>query len=243
MKLILSRKGFDSGTGKAPSPIVEGRLVSLPIPADKNSETTYHNLGLGDLVAKQTRGRITGAHLCHADPAFHGGRCALGQTGAAQSHLQKQGVGIGDTFLFFGLFDNPDTQRCEHWIFGYLIVEAMRPVGTAPKPAALPEGISYPHPHSLGAWHANDMIYLGEGACGPRAHSGLRLTANNGLTSIWRVPDWMKSCGLSYHGRPERWLGDGTLKTVGRGQEFVCDLSNSSEGRKWVARIIRLIRA
>src|SRR5215472_17422147 len=33
MKIILSRKGFDSSTGGIPSPILpDGRLLSLPIP-------------------------------------------------------------------------------------------------------------------------------------------------------------------------------------------------------------------
>jgi hypothetical protein len=41
MKLILSRKGFDSSTGGIPSPIFpDGRMVSLPIP-DKSSTLTF----------------------------------------------------------------------------------------------------------------------------------------------------------------------------------------------------------
>ena len=35
MKIILSRKGFDSGSGGCPSPILpDGRLISLPIPVE-----------------------------------------------------------------------------------------------------------------------------------------------------------------------------------------------------------------
>lgn len=30
MKVILSRKGFDSGNGKIPSPIVAGKMLSMP---------------------------------------------------------------------------------------------------------------------------------------------------------------------------------------------------------------------
>ena len=40
MKLILSRKGFDSSAGKCPSPIINARPVSMPIPATKTSTTT-----------------------------------------------------------------------------------------------------------------------------------------------------------------------------------------------------------
>ena len=53
MKLIFSRKGLDSEAGGAPSPIVDGRPVSLPIPYDRNAATTYDDLGLGDLVVRR----------------------------------------------------------------------------------------------------------------------------------------------------------------------------------------------
>ena len=39
-----------------------------------------------------------------ADNRLPGWRPALGQTGAAQTHLEGQGVGPGDVFLFFGWF-------------------------------------------------------------------------------------------------------------------------------------------
>ena len=65
MKLILSRKGFDSGSGKCPSPIIGGRPISMPIPASRNSSTTYSDVGLGEVVHKISRGRISVGHLCH----------------------------------------------------------------------------------------------------------------------------------------------------------------------------------
>ena len=44
MKLILSRKGFDSGYGQIPSLILkDGTLLSLPIPDDK-AKTKYEDL-------------------------------------------------------------------------------------------------------------------------------------------------------------------------------------------------------
>jgi hypothetical protein len=53
MKIILSRKGFDSAYGGYPSPILpSGEMVSLPIPSDdairysdlKIGESTYFSL-------------------------------------------------------------------------------------------------------------------------------------------------------------------------------------------------------
>ena len=72
--------------------------------AGRRSATTYDALGLGDVVERVTRGRIARDHLCHEDPMFTGGECLFGQCGSAQSHLRNNGVGLGDVFLFFGLF-------------------------------------------------------------------------------------------------------------------------------------------
>jgi len=79
LKLILSRKGLDSAAGGVPSPIIVGRPISLPIPVAARSTTAYDGLGLGDVVERVTRGRISGSHLCHEDPMLESGRCAFGQ--------------------------------------------------------------------------------------------------------------------------------------------------------------------
>ena len=87
MKIIFNRKGFNSASGGAPSPIADGRPISIPIPYAIRSETTYGDLGLGAVVEWITRGRLTGASLCHHDPMFEGSRCAFGQIGPSQGHL------------------------------------------------------------------------------------------------------------------------------------------------------------
>ncbi|MGH6672610.1 MAG: hypothetical protein ACRECV_11660 [Xanthobacteraceae bacterium] len=56
MKITFSRKGFDSAAGKAPSPIIEGEPISLPIPTRRRSETSYRLLGLGNIVENMTKG-------------------------------------------------------------------------------------------------------------------------------------------------------------------------------------------
>ena len=46
MKVILSRKGFDSMNGSCPSPIMpDGTLLSMPIPSDDeaNYDDLYYN--------------------------------------------------------------------------------------------------------------------------------------------------------------------------------------------------------
>lgn len=73
MKLILSRKGFDSSAGGVPSPILpDGRLLALPIP-DAASTIRYADISfdgapLSRLVEPLTRGKITAEHGAHLDP-------------------------------------------------------------------------------------------------------------------------------------------------------------------------------
>lgn len=127
MKVILSRKGFDSGYGGYPSPIMpNGDLISIPIP-DTNTQITYNELSVNDdLKYIDLMKQLMGEKLkyegngvvsidqvgCHLDPdIFHGAYNRIdgwhglfGQAGSAQSHLANNSVSAGDIFLFFGWF-------------------------------------------------------------------------------------------------------------------------------------------
>ena len=49
MKLVLSRKGFDSSAGGIPSPILpDGRLISLPIPS-REDDFTFADINVPDV--------------------------------------------------------------------------------------------------------------------------------------------------------------------------------------------------
>ena len=71
-KLIISRKGFDSGSGGCPSPIFpDGTMFSLPIPS--GDEEAFENLQHGDVdiasvVNGVTNGRMSGQRRIHLDP-------------------------------------------------------------------------------------------------------------------------------------------------------------------------------
>ncbi|HLX05396.1 MAG TPA: hypothetical protein VKR28_07665, partial [Candidatus Binatus sp.] len=145
MKLILSRKGFDSANGGCPSPILDGRLCSLPIP-DAGAPTTYADIAtfrgspVARVVEDLTRGRIRQSDGAHLDPDLRrdsiararGWRPIFGQAAAAQSHLARHEVGCGDLFLFFGCFRQAEKVGGEfrfvrdapklHVIFGWLQV-------------------------------------------------------------------------------------------------------------------------
>ena len=122
MKIILSRKGFDSGYGGMPSAFVRGgEMVSFPIPHDaKHPEKDYEDSCLiryNDIPTEkrmslqerinQLRGkRKPFPHdQCHYDPDLRRG--IFGQSGPAQSHLRKRVV-EGDLFLFFGWFQEAE---------------------------------------------------------------------------------------------------------------------------------------
>jgi hypothetical protein len=145
MKIILSRKGFDSQYGGYPSPILpDGKMISFPIPV-KNSDCTYDDLrfkdGLSyyDIIRQLGIKNIDRCTCCHADPDIYhnvknrkgGWKPAFGQVDAAEGHLRKQKVGSDDIFLFFGRFSKtqiknnkygyyPDVKNQFHALFGYL---------------------------------------------------------------------------------------------------------------------------
>lgn len=240
MKIVFSRKGFDSTAGRAPSPIEDGRAISLPIPAGSEAGTRYDAIGHGARVEQATRSRLAGASLCHDDPMFAQGKCWFGQCGAAQGHLARQGVGVGDLFLFFGLFAEPQTGERHHRLFGWMKVAchgAPGEVERAPEWTPSPR----PHPHFSGDWPNPNHMWHGPGANDAPAVDALRLTAPGGPLNLWRVPSWLRDCGLTYHDRPERWIGDGLLDSAKRGQEFVCDMGERDDVREWLERTIGLM--
>ena len=238
MRIIFSRKGFDSGSGGGSSPIVDGRPVSLPIPDTKGiARTTYGDLGLGELAYAASRSAFGAESLCHHDPMFTpDGRCIFGQVGAAQTHLANQGVGQGDVFLFFGRFDG-EGHGAHHRIFGYFEVEQV--IDLARCDDAMRAGYAaLDHPHALGMHGSNDTLYVGPGRMAARASDLLRLTAPGEALSRWERPLWLRRGDLSYHDAEWRWAEPGRLIAVSRGQEFVADVGKRKAPREWLARVI-----
>ena len=241
MRIIFSRKGFDSAAGGGASPIIDGRPVSLPIPSGGYSRTSYADLGLGDAARGASRGKVGADDLCHHDPMFLSeGTCLFGQCGAAQTHLANQGVTIGDVFLFFGLFREEATGEPHHRIFGYQRIARIVPMGGC-EAEALGEFITLGHPHALGMHAGNDVIYVGDGRTAARARPELRLTVDGGPPSLWNRPAWMQPQSLSYHADPARWLPGKRLRSVSRGQEFVCEIGKRPIPRRWLEHTIALI--
>jgi hypothetical protein len=169
MKIILSRKGFDSSAGGHASPILPtGEMFSLPIPSSLDS------IRYEDLVAPQgatvktiikdldSGARIAGKGA-HADPDLVGGmrprhqewRPSLGQINQASGHLRNQKVGPGDLFLFYGYFRHSEMRDGRlsfrknlpeyHAIYAYLEVDE---IIWAQDKDALPNWLA-DHPHAV----------------------------------------------------------------------------------------------
>ncbi|MGB3808426.1 MAG: hypothetical protein WA936_14580 [Erythrobacter sp.] len=249
MRIIFSRKGFDSVAGGGPSPIVPsdegpGRPVSLPIPAyGELSRTTYADLALGDEAERASRGKVARGDWCHHDPMFlDDGTAILGQCGSAQGHLAKQRVGLGDVFVFFGLFEGAGEAR-HHRIFGYLEVAEVVPLKGA-SDAVVERFERLGHPHAFGFHGTNDTLYTGPGEVARRATPGLRLTAPEGPVSLWQRPNWLRRGEISYFpDKDANWPAPDRMYRVGNGQEFVTDIGERAEPREWLAQVIAQIRA
>lgn len=174
MKLILSRKGFDSSNGKCPSPILpDGTLLSLPIPSDKSDADTYSSLQWNGktfdeiICSLHPKTSLQANSFCHLDPDIRADvrerskewQPAFGQRNSALSVLRNNGVGKGDLFLFFGWFKEteyapngklryksnaPDL----HIIYGYMQIGSI-----IEKKEAVPVGlIEHPHVSYNDSW-------------------------------------------------------------------------------------------
>ena len=184
MKVIFSKKGFDTSFGQKPSPIFpDGSMVSLPIP-DDYSNCPYAAIAspypsfpsmeklLLALGCKENLARGT-AHLdpdlraeAKARPA--GWRPALGQSGSALGHLMKHGVAPNDIFLFYGLFQEVSaepggklsfTGKKQQLIWGWLQVAEIyhiHEIFNQEKFVWLND-----HPHMQACTRKDDAVFIG----------------------------------------------------------------------------------
>ena len=230
-------------------------MFSLPIPSgdrEQFDDLQHRDANIASVVAGITNGRLNGRHRVHLDPdlnfdtyryrknraAWQQWRGMLGQTGIAQGHLSKQGVGTGDIFLFFGLYRRAErTARgwsCVrgapelHVLWSWLQVDRKYRVADLG-----PNDLQWArhHPHVFGDYRDDrNTVYASSlkldldsgddqrGVAGwgvfPRFDRRLVLTDPNGAGfSNWQLPRWFYPDGnkppLTYHGNvPERWRHD-----------------------------------
>ena len=254
MKLILSRKGFDTGSGGCPSPIFpDGTMFSLPIPECHGPGITYGKLrhaserlgetNVGEVVEGLTAGRIRANHHAHMSPDLNPPNAwprLFDQVKAAKGHLNKQGVKEGDIFLFFGLFQRVDrvggtwrpVSKPQHILWGWLQVEAKRNCGEGDEKLRCSCG------NANTRYVARQKLDMGDGLDGAGVltrfddrDGRLLLTDPEGSgVTHWRLPKIFHphppKTPLTYYGERQWTLkGDYTyVQRNGPGQEFVLDI-------------------
>lgn len=187
MKVILSRKGFDSQSGGMPNIILpDGTLLSLPIPS-AYGETTYHDISYNGKtyfdIIKELRPKVAEnleIHYecrCHVDPDLtnkyidspHNWSPAFGQQGISQLHLENHEVSVGDIFLFYGWFRQTEydkngklrfiDKRKDDTVDKHVIYGYMEIGEIITNQDEIKERFPY-HPHALENYSQNNALYL-----------------------------------------------------------------------------------
>lgn len=262
MRIVFSRKGFDSANGGMPSPIMpDGTLLPLPIPCETDvvlySELFHSGKSYFDIIKELNENSYIKKHnKCHLDPDINkdvkirNGKWLplFGQAEAAAGHLMNKKVGKGELFLFFGWYMQSEFVNGQikfvkgapdlHLIYGYMQVKDIY-IGTK----GFPEEFSY-HPHYKRGL-TNNCIYEAADKLdimtGYRGHGVFKfdkklvLTKSGESRSKWNLPGFFKDVKISYHSE-KSWKGD-YFQSATRGQEFV--LEANEKILEWVKGIIK----
>ena len=282
-RIILSRKGFDGTAGGCPSPIFpDGTMFSIPIPENKKHtvRTQFEDLGRqGEFrfpksLITSSRREILLSGQVHLDPDIRPslrsrlaakdchGMLLYGQDGSSQTHLENEGVGKGDLFLFFGLFRQATyrdeaayfirSARQAHVIWGWLQVGDRHLLQRGHLPESLRS--AFHHPHLDYEDREINCMYVGSTSlsfCDHFAGAGifekyddnLRLTSPDEYRcSHWNLPAFFAKAGMTYHSLHE-WERCGDMirgQAAGRGQEFVLKTDGvEQEAKVWLNSLFR----
>lgn len=263
MKIIISRKGFDSKYGGTPSPILpDGTMLSFPIPSGQGisyQSIKYDSKSYLKLWRELKNNQDKFSGKCHLDPDLRPNiRKQLptnwipifGQAGEAESHLENQGVEEGDLFMFFGWFretKEKDGVLCYkagtkgiHALYGYL------QIGQIARGSETKEYSWHPHAKSV-SWNntmyiaSEKLIINGEDTGLPgygvfKFSKSVQLTKPGEKRSRWQLPAFFKNVYISRHDA-SCFKPEGYFQSVSIGQEFV--VSESKRVTDWAYKIIR----
>ena len=265
MKVILSKKGLDSSFSKNPIPILDEKLIFVPIPNEQDI------LKYGDLKNLNRFIEVTGQNKsflethCHLDPQLENYfncenfKGSLGQIEGFQTHLEKNSVEVGDLFLFYGWYldvinDNLH-KNGKHVIWGYM------QIGEIIKPETLNESErkelekKYPWLKYQPHWNSNkykniknNTIYIAKDTCtfdkNLKGYGILDYTISLDLTdkdnknrSHWKI-EGLSNCKTSYkslNGKQD-FNELGQYEVPARCQEIVI---NDEKAERWAIDLIK----
>lgn len=266
MKIILSRKGFDSASGGCPSFIIGNKLVSLPIP-DEHTKLKYNDVkicgyNLGEIFEdSKIKPKLNTKEImtCHLDPDIESG--LFGQCSTAAQHLMNNNVKVGDLLLFFGWFREFDIKthkfstqdkNGKHCIYAYFKIGKILDLNNSKdKKEALQLTKTHPHiAYESTEYEKTNLLFVADTkllensnikGCGRLKFSeSTTLTRSNRNKSIWQLPKCFMNVNMTYHTNKNRWVRLNEefcqLKSVCRGQEFV--ISENKDVEKWAIELI-----
>lgn len=237
MRLVFSRKGFDTKYGMSASPIMpNGTMLSLPIP-ERGSGQRYADLRTADgssYLSLMNELGIKGydnASEAHHDPdivyesmARHADwRPVFGQCSGPQTELSRNAVREGDLFLFFGNFRHTKISEGRlrfvgqwlHVLFAYLRIGSVVSVDSKTNLPWCAE-----HPHLVNRNRANNTLYMASELLGTSGLPGagmlrfseeLVLTNSGETASRWRMPRFFHpevGGRMIGHHKPTAWRLD-----------------------------------
>ncbi len=259
MKVILSRKGFDSAAGGIPSPILGKQLISLPIPraysGDDYRNLSFTHQGEHFNYAKLLKDlNVNFYSECHLDPDLIRGvksragawQPALGQAGNAAAEILE--VEVGDLFLFFGNFrqavfsngrfhflkDSPEM----HVIWGYLKVTEIYDQAQI-ESGEIPQALQY-HPHVREAdFHQknHNLVFAST-----EENSGIFEFSEKHILSDLNQKSYKKSYWnalpfLAPQTNRIKKVKKGLWNSGGRGQEFICKIKKRKQFDAWLNQL------
>lgn len=238
-------------------------MLSLPIPSSLDS-INYDSLPapggrtIGGVIDELDARAKIGGNGAHADPDLIAGTRdrdagwlpSLGQIGSASGHLTKQGVRVGDLFLFYGWFRHTEeidgrlrfrTDRPGyHAIYGYLKIGD---IINANSLTDLPEWLQ-DHPHAIKKRLAKSTNVADElldgnptvpGAGVFQLRDALVLTKLGSSRSRWSLdPELFRHLQISYH-TDKSWKED-YFQSYPRAQEYVIQADDPVE--RWAYKLI-----
>ena len=266
MKVILSRKGVDSGNCAVNNLIVnEKNFIVFPIPYENEifcyqDIKLYANLWPKLFKNNKFKKELAPQKTCHLDPNIQNFLqeknfiASFGQSGGAQTQLDKQNIGIGDIFLFWSGFDKVTEQAADftpdkffknkHVIYGFIVVGDIIRTYNLDETQCKAYESKYPSLVNNPHWNEenyknnkNNTIYVAKqnGFGMFKFNEKLILTAPySSARTNWLVPE-LANCAIK-NLNAKSFDASGKITILGHLQELVLDSENAIS---WAKNLIK----